>query len=71
MSAETVIGLADQLAVEPSFAAARFVSCNQKDGVALRIEGKSDSPLTIGRAEPQFFHIRVIGAVQRIHAGAA
>jgi hypothetical protein len=41
MSAETVIGLADQLAVEPSFAAARFVSCNQKDGVALRSKAKA------------------------------
>jgi hypothetical protein len=48
MSVETVIRLADQLAVEALFAEPRFIPSNQEDRLALRIEGKGYSPLAIG-----------------------
>src|ERR1019366_1921442 len=54
MSVETVVGLTEQFAVEALFTAPGFVSCNQEDALALRIEGKGYSPLAVGRAEPQF-----------------
>src|ERR1039458_5705620 len=69
MSVETVICLADQLVVKPLFADSGFIPCNQEDRLALRIEGKGHSPLAIGRTEPQLLHIRVAGALKRIHAG--
>ena len=69
MSVKTVIGLADQLAVKSLFADTRFISCNQEDRLALRVEGKGNSPLTIGRAEPQLLHVCVARVVQRVNAG--
>ena len=71
MSVKTVIGLADQLAVKSLFADTRFISCNQEDRLALRVEGKGHSPLTIGRAEPQLLHVCVAQVVQRVNAGPA
>src|SRR5205809_2679997 len=71
MSVETLISLADQLPVEPFFAAARFISSNQEDGLALGVESKGHSPFTVGRAEPQFLHICVTRAHQGINAGPA
>lgn len=68
MGVKTVVGLTDQFAVETLFTAPGFISRNQKDALALRIEGKGYSPLAAGRTEPQFLHIRVAGAVQRIDA---
>lgn len=47
---------------------AGFVACNKEDGVAFRVEGESDAPLTIGRTEAELFHIGVTGIVQRIDA---
>ena len=69
MSVKTVIRFADQLAVEPFFADARFISRNQKHRLALRIEGKGHSPLAIACGEPQLLHVGVAGTVQRIDAG--
>ena len=68
MGVETVVGLTEQFAVEALFTAPGFVSRNQEDALAPRIEGKGYSPLAAGRAEPQLLHIRVAGAVQRIDA---
>ena len=69
MSVETVISLSDQLAVEPFFAAARFISCHEQDRLTLRIESKGHPPLTVSRAEAQLLHIRVARIVQRVRAG--
>lgn len=54
MRVKTVIGFANQLAIEPFFVAARFVPRNEQDRFALRVEGKGHSPNAIGRAKPQF-----------------
>src|ERR1022692_2217446 len=50
MGVETVVGLTEQFAVEALFTAPGFVSHNQEDALALRIEGKGYSPLAAGRA---------------------
>ena len=68
MRVETVICLGDQLAIESPLANAGFVSRNQEDRPALRIERKSHPPFPIGRAEPQLFHIRVARAIQCVDA---
>jgi len=70
MSVEAVIRLPDQFPVEPLFTGTRFISCNQEDRLAFRIEGKRYSPFTIGSTEPQLLHIRVARAVHRIDAGS-
>src|ERR1035438_32501 len=48
MGVETVVGLTEQFAVEALFTAPGFVSRNQEDALALRIEGKGYSPLAAG-----------------------
>ena len=67
MRVKTLIRLADQLAVEPLFADARFVPRNEQDRLPLCVESKSNSPLAVGRAEAQFLHIRVARTVQRVN----
>ena len=69
MGVETAISLSDEFAVEPFFAAARFISCYEQYRLPLLIERKGHPPLTISRAEAQFFHIRVARVVQCINAG--
>src|ERR1035438_5308204 len=68
MRVEAVIRLADQLTVEPPFAAPRFISRDQQDRLAPGIERECDPPYSIRRAKTQFLHICVARAVQRIHA---
>jgi hypothetical protein len=68
MGVETVVGLMEQFAVEALFTAPGFVSRDEQDTLAPRIEGKGYPPLAASRAEPQLLHIRVAGAVQRIDA---
>ena len=48
------------------------IGTKRTNGTGLKmsgIEGKGDSPLTVSRAEPQFFHVRVTRAPQRVNAG--
>ena len=52
MRAKPVIGFSYESFIEPLLAAAGFVACNQENGLALRVEGESDAPLTVRRAEP-------------------
>jgi hypothetical protein len=66
---EPVVGLSYQFAVKSLLAAARLISRNQQDALALRIEGKGHAPFAIRCGKPQFFHIGVARAVERINAG--
>ena len=67
MSFETDVCFSDQLAIEPLLANTGFVSCNEQDRLALRIESKSNSPYTISHAEPQFLHVWESGVSQSVH----
>src|ERR1019366_5150542 len=69
MGVETVVGLPDQLAVESFLAHARLVAVHEQDRLALCVEGEGHSPFAIRRAEAQFLHVRVAGAVQGVNAG--
>ena len=69
MCVETLIGLPDQLAIEPFLAATRFIACYEQDCFPFCIEGKGYSPLPISSAEAQLLHIRMAGAGERIHTG--
>src|SRR5262245_24795054 len=69
MGVETVIRLPDQCAIEAFFAGARFISCHEQDGCALRIEREGHSPFALRRAEAQLLHVGVPGSVQGVHAG--
>jgi len=66
MSAKTRVGPLDQFPVEPGFTPSRFVSRNEKNRLAPRIEGKRYSPGSIRRMDAQFLHIRVAGSIQCI-----
>ena len=70
MVIKSLVGLLDQLAVEPLFSGARFVATDQKYGLPMRVEGKSYTSYTIRGLEPQFFHVRVMRAVEGIDPGA-
>ena len=59
MRVETVIGLADQAAVETLFTAPRFIPRNEQDRLAPGVEGEGYSPFAVSRTEPQFLHVRV------------
>ena len=67
MRLETVIGLADQPLVKSLFADPGFIPRNEQDCLALRVEGEGYSPFAISRTEPQFLHVRVARAVQRVN----
>ena len=54
MRVETVIGLADQPAVEPLFSASRFIPRNEQHRLALCVESEGYSPFAVSRTEPQF-----------------
>ncbi len=68
MGVKPVIRFSDKLFIEPLLASARFVACNKEDGLALRVEGESDAPLTTRRTEAKLFHIGMTGIIQRIDA---
>src|SRR5271169_6048400 len=70
MRVETVIGLADQLAVEPFLADSRFVGRREQDRPPPRVEGKREPPLPASRAEPQFLQVRVARVVQGVNPGS-
>src|SRR5579871_1962123 len=71
MCVKPPVRLRDELLIEPLLTAAGFVASNKEDCLALRVEGESHAPLTIRRAEAQFFHIGVAGIVQCIDARTA
>jgi hypothetical protein len=48
--------------------ASGLVATTQDDRFARRVEGERESPDTIGRVEPQLFHVRVARSRQRIDA---
>jgi len=58
-----------ELAVK-SLLAARFVSRDQKDRVAFRVEREGDAPDTVCRVKTQLLHIRVARTFERIDAGS-
>jgi hypothetical protein len=60
---KSLVGISDQLAVKPLLAAARLVATDQKYGPSLWIEGKSYAPYCVRGFKPQFFHVRVTGAL--------
>jgi hypothetical protein len=68
MRVEPLIGLSDELLVKTLFASPGFVARNEKNGLALRIEGESQAPFPISCAKTQLLHIRVARIVQRVHA---
>jgi hypothetical protein len=68
MSVKPVVRFSDESFIEPLLAASGFVACNKEDGLAFRVEGESDAPLTIRRTKAQLFHICVTGIVQSIDA---
>ena len=55
MGIETVIGLANQIAIEAFFAAARLVAGHEQNRLALRIEGEGHSPFTVRRVKRSSF----------------
>jgi hypothetical protein len=71
MGVKTLVGLSHQSAIEALFAPARFVSGHKENRLTLGVKSESHSPFTIGRAESQFLHIGVSGALQSVNAGAA
>ena len=68
MGIKSVVRFRDELFIEPFLASAGFIARYQQDGLALRVEGESDAPLTIRRTETEFFHVGVARIVQRIDA---
>src|SRR5579871_3167945 len=71
MRVKPVVGFCDELLIEPLLAATGFVAGDEKNCLALRVEGERYAPLTTRRAEAQFFHIGVAGIVQCIDARTA
>jgi len=68
MSVKTVIGFPNQFAVEALFAPAGLVSRYKQNRLAPRIKGEGHSPLAVCRAESQFLHVGVAGAINCIDA---
>ena len=69
MSVETVISLADQLAVEPLFADPIYLLQPRRWPCAWGSKAKATLHSPSAAAEPQLLHICVARAVQRIDAG--
>ena len=70
MFVEPLVCLPDELFVKTSLAASRLVSRYQQNGTALGVEGECNAPDPVGGIEAQLLHVRVLRALQRIHAGA-
>ena len=69
MIVKALVGLANQRAIETPRTASRLVTGNKQDGLPRGVEAERQPPMSIGHAEPHFLHVRVPGAVQRIHPG--
>ena len=68
MPVETLVGLADERAVEPSCVAARLVARDEKGGITLRVEGEGVLPLTVRESESHQFQVCMPQAVQHARA---
>jgi hypothetical protein len=68
---KSVVGFSDQLTVEPLFTAARLIATDQEYGPPMWVESKSYTPHSVCGFKPQFFHVRVMGAVEGVDPGAA
>src|SRR5947207_15978106 len=66
MRRKPTVRLCDELPVESRLAAPGFVAGDKQDRSPLRIEGISDAPFAIGRAEAQLLHVGVLRALERI-----
>src|SRR5947199_10771466 len=66
MSGKPTIRLCDELSVEALLASAGLVAGHEQDRSSIGVEGKGGAPLAIRSLEPQFFHIGVLGALERI-----
>jgi len=56
-----------QVAIKAALSNAALVSCHQKDGFALRVESKGDTPDTPIGIEAQLLHVGVARTLQRIY----
>src|SRR5438046_6966582 len=71
MRRKPAIRFRDELLIESRLAAPGFVAGDKQDRSPLRIEGISDAPFAIGRAEAQLLHVGVIRGIVRIGMRAA
>jgi hypothetical protein len=71
MAGKAGVRLGDQRLVEPLLRHPRFVTCHQHDGTAFGIERERHAPDPIVRRKPQFLHIAMFGASERIGMGPA
>ena len=71
MGIEALISFLDQFTVELASTDARFVTGYQQNRPPPRIKGKSNSPLAVGSAETQLFHLWMTASVQRVYPGSA
>jgi hypothetical protein len=71
MVGKALVGHRNQPPVKAGFTHAGLVSGGKEYRLALRVKGKRYAPDTIRRIEPQFLHVRMPGAVQRIGMRAA
>jgi hypothetical protein len=71
MGTKTIVGLPNQFGIEALFAPAGFVSGHEQNRSTLGVKSESHSPFTICRAESQFLHVGVAGALQSVNAGPA
>ncbi len=69
MAVKPLIGFRYQLPIKTLFTAARLVTRDEKDSLALRVESESNAPNAIIGIKSQLLHVRVAGAFQSIDAG--
>jgi hypothetical protein len=70
MIIETSIGNRNEVAIETSLIATRFIASDEEDRSPSRVESESNTPLPAGGFETQFFHIRVARTAQRVYLRA-
>jgi len=71
MGVEAPVCLLNQFPVKSLLIRAGFVSDDQQDCRALRVEGKGNPPRTIRGVEPKLLHVGMLRPVQRIGMGTA
>jgi hypothetical protein len=71
MTIEPRIRETDQALVKAPFLCSRLVAGHQDDRAAIRIEGERNTPYPLPGLKPKFLHVRVLGAVKRIHVRAS
>jgi len=71
MGVEAPVCLLNQFPVKSLLIRAGFVSADQQDCRALRVEGKGNPPRTIRGVEPKLLHVGMLRPVQRIGMGTA